>query len=292
MQENGLKQVLICSDLDRTVLPNGPQPESPSARPLLRSLVGRQDVTLAYVSGRDVSLLQQAITDYQIPQPDYAIGDVGSTIYRIDNGDWQIWSDWHEEIAPDWNGRQAAELQALLQDIQALQMQEPEKQGRFKLSYYTPLNIDVSALTTEISSRLSGLGIRAAVIWSIDEAAGTGLLDIVPASATKLGAIRFLMGHTGFDCRQTVFAGDSGNDLPVLISDIPAVLVRNADEHVRSELDALLEGRESETVYRARGGFLGMNGYYSAGVLEGVAHYQPHLRSWLERQAPLLGSAP
>lgn len=291
MQEDSDQQVLLCSDLDRTILPNGPQPESPLARPLLRALAERQDVTLAYVSGRDVSLLQQAIRDYQIPLPDYAIGDVGSTIYRLDEGRWQVWSDWHETIAPDWGGRHAAELMTSLSDLEMLQLQEPEKQSRFKLSYYTPVQLDATALTTDIESRFAAQGIRATAIWSIDEAAGTGLLDIVPASATKLGAIRFLMEHAGFGRHQTVFAGDSGNDLPVLVSEIPAVLVRNADEHVRGELAAMLGGREAETVYRARGDFLGMNGYYSAGVLEGVVHYQPHLRPWLEGQADSLTSA-
>jgi hypothetical protein len=291
MQEDSKQQVLLCSDLDRTILPNGPQPESPLARPLLRALAERQDVTLAYVSGRDVSLLQQAITDYQIPLPEYAIGDVGSTIYRIDGGNWRIWSDWHDTIASDWHGRQAADLMTCLRDLEVLQLQEPEKQSRFKLSYYTPVKLDVAALTAETDARLSGQGIRATAIWSIDEAAGTGLLDIVPTSATKLGAIRFLMEHAGFGCHQTVFAGDSGNDLPVLVSEIPAVLVRNADEHVRGELAAMLEGRNTETVYAAQGDFLGMNGYYSAGVLEGLVHYQPHLRPWLEGQADSLTSA-
>jgi len=291
MQEDSDKQVLLCSDLDRTILPNGPQPESPLARPLLRALSGRQDVTLAYVSGRDVSLLKQAISDYQIPLPDFAIGDVGSTIYRIAGDHWRVWSDWHDTIAPDWGGRQSSELMTCLRDLELLRIQEPEKQSRFKLSYYTPVQLDVAALTAEIDARLAGQGIQATAIWSIDEAAETGLLDIVPVSATKLGAIRFLMKHTGFGLHQTVFAGDSGNDLPVLISEIPAVLGRNADEHVCQELDAMLGVQQAETVYRARGGFLGMNGYYSAGVLEGIVHYQPHLRSWLEEQAASWTSA-
>jgi len=46
----------------------------------------RDDVCLADVSGRDLQLLQQAINEYQIPLPDFAIGDVGTTIYQIENG--------------------------------------------------------------------------------------------------------------------------------------------------------------------------------------------------------------
>lgn len=47
-----MNRLLICTDLDRTLIPNGPQPESPKARALFRRLVSREEVTLAYVSGR------------------------------------------------------------------------------------------------------------------------------------------------------------------------------------------------------------------------------------------------
>lgn len=291
MKHNEASRVLLCSDLDRTILPNGGPPESPLARPLLRALAQCQAVTLTYVSGRDITLLQQAIADYGIPLPDYAVGDVGSTIYRLDDGDWQVWSDWHAAIAPDWGGRHGAELAALLTDLDVLTLQESAKQSRFKLSYYTPVELDVAALTARVDARLAAQGLAASVIWSIDEAAATGLLDIVPQSATKLGAIRFLMHQIGFSRQQTVFAGDSGNDLPVLLSDIPAVLVRNADAHVRQELKAALAGQDSDTVYEAQGDFLGMNGNYSAGVLEGLVHYQPQLRAWLQQQAAALAPA-
>jgi HAD superfamily hydrolase (TIGR01484 family) len=290
MQTSTNTRILLCSDLDRTILPNGSQPESPQARPLLHALAAREDVTLAYVSGRDITLLQQAIEEYRIPLPDFAIGDVGSTIYRIDGEQWQTWTIWQDAIAPDWQGLQPQKLAAQLEDIATLRLQEAEKQHRFKLSYYTPERIDVDALLADIDARLQRLDVRAATIWSVDRAAGSGLLDILPASATKIGAIRFLIEHAGFTRQQTVFAGDSGNDLPALVSDIPAVLVRNADEHVRSEIAVRHEGRPCETLYQARGDFLGMNGNYSAGVLEGVVHYHPHLRPWLEAEAASLAA--
>lgn len=57
-----MRKVLLCGDLDRTVQPNGAQPESPQARPLLH--------TLAYVSGHHLALLLAAIRDYKLPVPD------------------------------------------------------------------------------------------------------------------------------------------------------------------------------------------------------------------------------
>ena len=41
------QRLLICTDLDRTLIPNGPQSESPSARESFSRLTQRAEVTLA-----------------------------------------------------------------------------------------------------------------------------------------------------------------------------------------------------------------------------------------------------
>jgi hypothetical protein len=276
------RDVLLCADLDRTILPNGAQPESPQARPLLRSLAARPEVTLVYVSGRHQALLVQAIEEYDLPLPDFAIGDVGTTLYEIANGHWQAWQDWYQEIAPDWRGRTQEELRELFADIELLRLQEAEKQNVFKLSYYAPVDTEQDKLLEQMRNRLEAEKIRASLIWSIDEMADVGLLDVLPERATKLHAIEFLMAQKGFSPEQTVFAGDSGNDLPVLASGLQAVLVRNARDDVR---DAALRRAQAsgqrDRLYLAQGGLLGMNGNYTAGVLEGLTHFLPHTLDWL-----------
>jgi HAD superfamily hydrolase (TIGR01484 family) len=277
-----MSEILLCCDLDRTVLPNGSQEESPNARPLFSVLARRPELTLAYVSGRDKSLLLDAIHDYELPLPAYAVGDVGTTIYEIDHGQWQPWRAWEADIAPDWAGRSHTELAELFQDIGALTMQEPEKQNTFKLSYYAPQDTERDALLAEMDGRLKRIGVRASLIWSIDEARHIGLLDALPRRATKSHAIRFLMTNKGFNEGSTVFAGDSGNDLPALTSGLQAVLVRNARAEVREEALRIVGGKGiSERLYLARGDFLGMNGNYTAGVLEGLVHFVPEALHWL-----------
>jgi len=278
-----MNKLLLCCDLDRTVLPNGSQQESPQARTLFRIVAQRPELTLAYVSGRDQSLLLEAIHDYDLPVPDYAIGDVGTTLYGIQDDQWLPWKSWEEEIAPDWAGRRHDDLVSLFADIEALTLQEPQKQNTFKLSYYAPEDTDRDRLLVEMGARLKPLAVQASLIWSIDEARHVGLLDILPRRATKYHAIRFLMAHKDFDEENTVFAGDSGNDLPALTSGLQAVLVRNARREVREE--ALRRVREkgiSERLYLARGNFLDMNGNYAAGVLEGLAHFEPDTLCWLK----------
>lgn len=232
---------------------------------------------LVYVTGRHQMLIQQAIADFDLPQPDYAIADVGSTIFQVNDSGWHQWEKWDAQIAPDWQDLTHDDLYALLSVFTKLKLQEKEKQNQHKLSFYVSLETDVSGLISEIEARLKAACIKANLIWSIDELACVGLLDVLPASASKLHAIRFLMQQNGFSLGDTVFAGDSGNDLDVLLSDIPAVLVANADPETRRQASAA----HKDTLYVAQGGYLGMNGNYAAGILEGVAHFLPEADTWL-----------
>lgn len=271
----------IFSDLDRTLLPNGDQPESPGARPLFRALAARADVFLCYVSGRDRLLLQQAIAGFELPLPDFAIGDVGTTIYEITGDQWTLWQPWHDLIGQDWAGTDAQQLAELLAGSGAIRLQEPGKQGKYKLSYYVSPQSDVRALLDEARNRLDREGVHASLVWSVDEQARTGLLDVLPASADKLQAIRFMQQRLGLAPERVVFAGDSGNDLAVLTSGIRSILVANA----HPDVSAAARRSADDRLYHAGGGYLGMNGCYAAGVLEGIAHYFPDLGTWLERNA-------
>jgi hypothetical protein len=268
------KKILIGCDLDRTIIPNGIQKESPLARPLLRRLARCPNIYLAYVSGRDQKLILDAIAEFHLPVPDYAIGDVGTTLYRIVNGNWQLSDDWRAEIGQDWKSLDRQALNLLLGDIKEIQLQEPGKQSQYKLSYYTDQNVDYQTLAMNIHGSLAKTGVRVSIIWSVDEIGEIGLLDIIPARANKLQAIRFLMQQEQFPEERTVFAGDSGNDLDVLTSGLRSILVKNATDEIRNEaIETLSLKHMTHRLYLPKGNFYGMNGNYAAGVIEGLAHY-------------------
>ncbi len=275
-------KLLLCTDLDRTLLPNGAQPESAQARLRFRQLAAREEVTLAYVTGRHRALVEKAVQSYRIPAPDFVISDVGTRIYDLRDDDWVLLDEWVAHINRDFAGRDRSELSAELSDLSALRLQEPSKQNPHKISYYVPLHEDRAALCAEVERRLDAMQVRANLIWSVDEPNGVGLLDVLPAGAGKLEAIVFLRRLLGYAEDEVLFAGDSGNDLSVLVSDLPAVLVANAAPEVREEaLRAAAERDAAARLYLAGGGFWGMNGNYSAGVLEGVAHFHPGLMKGL-----------
>ncbi len=278
------ERYLICTDLDRTLIPNGLDTESRAAEPLFAALATRPDVTLAYVSGRHRELVEEAMAKYRLPLPDFVIGDVGTTIYRVDSAHaWHRYEAWEHSIAEDWRDLGHADLASLLWDLPGLSLQEPSKQNRFKLSYYVDERVDTTLLLGAAAGRLEDAKIKARLVSSRDDISGKGLLDVLPMRASKRHAIEALMETEGFGLQQTVFCGDSGNDLEVLISPIPAVLVANARPEVKRQA-ALLAEKSGCTgqLFIARGGFLGMNGNYRGGMLEGIAHYHPSVGTWLK----------
>ena len=271
------ERLLLCTDLDRTLLPNGPQPESSQARNQFAALAADPRLVLAYVTGRDRQLVREALALYQLPQPDFVIADVGTTIYRIEpDGNWTADEAWETKIGADWNGKANLDLQQLLAGIPDLRLQEERKQNRHKLSYYLALDANRGAVARKVMERLRAAAVRARVVWSIDEQANIGLFDILPESASKYHAVAMLQQLQGFTDSNTVFSGDSGNDMEVLTSSIPSVLVANSDPQVQQEaLQLAASSGHSAQLYIARGGYNGMNGNYSAGILEGIAHYHP-----------------
>ncbi len=280
------EKIMLCSDLDRTLIPNGFQPESPDARPFLRRLAQRPELILVYATGRDTGLIAEALKTWDLPLPHIAVGDVGTAIYTVagtlDKPQFDPWQDWQEAIAADWNGRNGRDLLKMLSDFKVLRLQAEEKQKAFKLSFYTDVGLDLEGLAEKMKATLLENGIRASIVASIDEMADIGLVDVLPERATKVHAIYYIIQKYSIDASRVVYAGDSGNDLPALTSGLNAVLVRNASEDVcRQAIDMASQKGHEFALYLAEGGFMGMNGNYAAGVLEGLAHFMPAVRHWL-----------
>jgi HAD superfamily hydrolase (TIGR01484 family) len=276
-------RLLVCTDLDRTLVPNGRQPESPGARIWFKKLAALPEVTLAYVTGRDQQLVRDAIREYDLPIPHFVLADVGSSIYVCSDREWISFPGWQAHIAQGWEQTTQSRVVLLLDEFPELRLQEESKQNTFKLSYYAPVSTNYNDLQVALRKRLQDNNIEATLIWSLDEAANAGLLDILPARAGKRYAIEFLMEKKSYRLDNTVFSGDSGNDLPVLVSPIPSTLVCNATIDVKQEAQHLVSNLGTEqSLYLARGGFEGMNGNYAAGIMEGVCYYHPELLNLLE----------
>lgn len=266
--------------MDRTVIPNGHQKEASGARELFRQFCGMPTVTLAYVTGRHLALMSQAVKEYQLPLADYAITDVGTRIYHQKDSQWHPISAWEKEIDQDWQGIEATQIHHLVSEIKGISLQEFEKQNSHKISFYIDLQQlnEVSCLK-QVKEQIAPLNIKTNLIWSIDETSNTGLLDILPPKANKLHAIEFLQSYLGYQTEEVVFAGDSGNDLEVLISSVQSVLVANATPELKEQALNLVKQRGTENQFYQAVNTQGNDGNYSSGILQGVMHYLPKFQS-------------
>ena len=268
------KKIFLACDLDRTVLPNGADPLSQGAMEEFKAFAAREDVILAYFTGRSLTLIHEALQSFDIPFPDIAVGDVGTTMYFFRGGAFRLHDDWIKSMSNDWNGYDGPALHELVRDIPDMPLQEESKQNTYKRSYYPPYDADKYFFIDEVQKRLRPKGIDAAVVFSIDEPEQVGLLDILPASATKKHALQYLHEYLDLDEKQIVYAGDSGNDIEPLTSGYQSILVNNARPLVKDEVKTIAKkSGVIDNIYFAKGGYKGMNGNYTAGILEGLNHF-------------------
>lgn len=284
----GMEAIHLFTDMDRTVIANGVQPESEKAAALFTAFCAQDQVTLVYVSGRHLDSVRHAMDKYQLPRPDFIVCDVGTRIYspEIDaharHNAWILHPQWDARLKSNWSYEALLRSSRSLAAAQNWPLQEVEKQSSLKISFYTQAVLLPGQLE-RFRRALSQFHCQ--VVWSVDERNRIGLLDVLPENADKRQAIEFLAHQVAHvDLGDAVFAGDSDNDAAVLTGPMRGIVVANADESFKRRM--LTKARENgygDSVYVAKGGFLQMNGCYRAGVLEGIAHYYPSWRGWFSR---------
>ena len=262
---------ILATDLDRTLLPNGRWPGDPDAIDLFNELTERHAVQVVYVTGRNLHLAERAIDEYGIRHPHVLIGDVGTSIRLFGDAGWTPHAGWDAHVrrtSPRWD---AQAIRQALSGIGGLTEQEAEHCGPFKQSYYVE-HADNEAVLGQVNERVQGRFDEVA-IYSFDSESGNGLLDLLPQSATKQTALEFIADELGAVKGEVVFCGDSGNDIFPLTAGFAGVLVRNADEQLVTNVKQALTANPALRVYFAQGGFKGLNGYYTSGVIEGAYRY-------------------
>jgi hypothetical protein len=262
---------ILATDLDRTLLPNGSWEADGEAIDLFNELTEKHDVLVVYVTGRNLSLTENAIREYGVRFPDVLCGDVGTSIRKYVDGEWQFDDGWVAHVkreSPRWD---ATAIRAAVAGVDGMREQESEHLNQFKQSYYVEHN-KRAAVLKEVDERVKGK-FDEVIVYSFDPQDGKGLLDFLPASATKQTALEYVAGEFGASKQDVVFCGDSGNDIFPLTAGFCGVLVRNADDQLVENVKKAMAESPGLKVYFAKGGFRGLQGYYTSGVIEGACHY-------------------
>jgi HAD superfamily hydrolase (TIGR01484 family) len=264
-------KLLLATDLDRTLLPNGIQ-EYDGTMPIFRDIVDKEDFCLAFVTGRSLELVKDAIEEFDTPVPDFIIADVGTNVYENKNGKFipdKKWISYISSMTRKWD---IGKFKKKLSPIDGIRIQERGKQGIFKLSYYLDDPSSEEQVLGKITEKIGSLCKDAIITYSFDERNKIGMIDILPRCATKLGGMEYLRKRLGLRKERMVYCGDSGNDLMALTSGYRSILVRNATREVRNAVKKSLGKKNLDKLYVSRS--LGrLNGYYVSGIIEGLIKF-------------------
>ncbi len=185
--------------------------------------------------------------EWDVPRPDLLVTSVGTEIYYGPS----LVRDlaWERHIRPHWRRASLAEA---LEGLPGLTPQPAMKQGEFKLSY----DIDPARVwpLERLQTHLRARSLHARLIRSQDR-----FLDVLPVRASKGLAIRHLAYRLGLPLERFLVAGDSGNDVEMLLGDTLGVVVGNH----KPELN-VLEGSRPRLLRAGR---------FAGGILEGIRHY-------------------
>jgi hypothetical protein len=262
---------ILATDLDRTLLPNGSWEHDSEAIELFNELTQKNDVLVVYVTGRNLALTEQAIKQYGVRYPNILCGDVGTSIRKYDNGKWLFDDGWTELVrskSPRWD---ATAIKNTVAGIDGIRQQESEHLNQFKQSYYVE-HKQRDRVLRQVDALIKGR-FDEVIVYSFDSQEGKGLLDFLPAGATKQTALEYVAEEYGAAKEDIVFCGDSGNDIIPLTAGFRGVLVKNADDQLVKNVKQAMSQNPELKVYFAKGGFKGLNGYYTSGVIEGAYHY-------------------
>jgi sucrose-6F-phosphate phosphohydrolase len=262
---------ILATDLDRTLLPNGSWPPDPGAIDLFNELTARHDVLVVYVTGRNLNLTENAIREFGIRYPHVLIGDVGTSIRKYESDGWKSHDGWDIHVKQTSPGWDADAVRSSVAGIDGLTEQEREHCGAFKQSYYVDHDRNEIILKA-VDERVKGK-FDEVIVYSFDSQSGKGLLDFLPQSATKQTALEYIADEFGANKSDVVFCGDSGNDVFPLTAGFSGVLVRNADAQLVAGVKQATDIHPELKVYFAKGGFKGLSGFYTSGVIEGAYHY-------------------
>jgi len=207
--------------------------------------LNRDRIAFGIATGRVLERTLTVLKEWNIPRPDVLITGVGSEI-RYGHPDLVMDRNWQRIINHRWN---LVGLRQSLADVPGIRLQPARDQREFKLSYF----VDRSAWpgTRKIRRRLKEHGLAANLIFSHHE-----FLDLLPIRASKGRAIQYLARRWGFEMKEVLVAGDSGNDADMLRSGALGVVVNNHSSELR-----YLRGRER--IHFAESS-------YASGILEGI----------------------
>ncbi|MEL0028363.1 MAG: HAD family hydrolase, partial [Perlucidibaca sp.] len=180
----------------------------------------RDQITLIFVTGRDLQFIRQLVSLGDAPRPDYVIGDVGTTIagghYLVPLPELEV------DIASRWQNA-GPRMRKLLAHEPGIR--EQNTPFRYRLSYY----YDPERLQRSTLDKIEAAGFD----WLLS---ADTFLDVLPRGVSKGPTLLRLAEHLDLPRERILTAGDTLNDLSLFETGLPGVAVGNAEPALRERV--------------------------------------------------------
>ncbi|MBN2208080.1 MAG: HAD-IIB family hydrolase [Candidatus Coatesbacteria bacterium] len=235
-------RLLVC-DIDGTLTG-----DEQALKDLLRLLSDAQvNVGQGVATGRHIRSAIKELMHWGVPMPDLLITSVGTQIHYgpkpVED------TSWARHIGYRWDPEG---VRGAMSDFSGLKLQPKDAQSRHKISYF--IDTEEAPSIRHIRSHLRKRGLHCYLVYSHGV-----FLDVLPIRASKGGALRYVAYKWGIPLERILVAGDSGNDIEMMLGETLGVVVGNCSPEVER-----LRGLEK--TYFAES-------HHASGVLEGIKHY-------------------
>jgi sucrose-6F-phosphate phosphohydrolase len=205
--------------------------------------------TLCYNSGRLPDDILSLIRDKIIPEPDFFIAGVGTSIYDFRKK--KVIKEFSQVLDEGWNLEKVHKVMKGLGN--EISEQPDHFQNSFKSSWFYDGATDDDLRKIEKLLKEEDLDVN--VVYS-----SSRHLDILPKWANKGNSLEWLMKYLKISAEETVVAGDSGNDSAMFkIPQINGIVVGNAQPELYHETKGLSVFHSEKLRYE--------------GVFEGLEHF-------------------
>ena len=244
------KTRFFCTDLDGTIL--GDEKATKRFKKTWETIEKDRRPLLCYTSGRLLDDIQSLITSNILPEPDYIIAAVGTSIYNYNKK--KLIKKFTELLDEDWD---LEKVNIMAADLPVEMERQPEHfQNEYKSSWYIN-NASKEQLESIRKHFDDDDTLEVRIVYSSGRH-----LDILPSSANKGNALRWLLRHLKIYFYETIVAGDSGNDSAMFtLRGVRGIITGNAQPE-------LLDKTAMLDVYRAPQTEICANA-----VINGLRHY-------------------
>ncbi|MEB3284017.1 MAG: HAD-IIB family hydrolase [Candidatus Sericytochromatia bacterium] len=221
---------LLAFDLDGTLVGHVASGAAVYDRLTARS----PETILAYITGRTFQSAEELLLQEKLPQPDILATGLGTEIRwgrsaTLDRA-------WRRRVGRHFSTQR---VRKILSEFTGLKLQPEEALHPYKLSFFV-VDEAPDVYSKHVEMRLLQKGVRAKTVYSSGRD-----LDIIPISAGKGAALRWMAKRLQLSPQATFACGDSCNDLEMLLAAGMASVVGNAEPSLLRQLP--------NWVYRAQG---------------------------------------